>query len=176
MNNFVVIEKLEDFTYKKVKFYSVRFTDNDVNEFFDFLNRMEDISGIEEDLSNLLSWIDEIGDNYGAIKNRYFRHEGIYSDTSALPPARKVMQTHKLTVNDLRLYCLVANEHVVFLFNGGIKSKGIVDAKDCPNIGKYIKIANNLTKLINELFSSNDIQWKDNFSDIEFDETSEFEL
>jgi Sec7-like guanine-nucleotide exchange factor len=176
VNTFVAIEKLEEFTYKKVKFYSVRFTDNDVNEFFDFLNRMEDIPDIADDLNNLLVWIETIGDKYGAIKDKYFRHEGIFSDTSALPPGNKVMQTHKITVNSIRLYCLVANEHVVFLFNGGIKSNHIIDAKDCPNVGKYIKQANYLTKLINELFYSDEIIWNSDTTDIIFDETSEYPL
>ena len=31
---------------------------------------------------------------------------------------------------NLRLYCIVANEHVVFLFNGGIKTAKYAD--DCP--------------------------------------------
>jgi hypothetical protein len=176
VNNFVILEKLEDFTFKKVKYYSIRFIDSDVNEFLDFLNRMEDIPEIEDDLTNLLLWIEDIGNKLGAIKHKYFRHEGIYTDTSALPPAKRVMEMHNIIVNDLRLYCLVANEHVVFLLNGGVKSKNIIDAKDCPNVGKYIKHANQLTKFINELFSSNEITWNSDFTDIIFDETSEFEL
>ena len=57
MNIFAHIERLDDFQFNVVKYYSVYLEVdgevNDVNEFFDFLNRMEDIEEIEDDLSNL---------------------------------------------------------------------------------------------------------------------------
>jgi len=69
VNNFAVIEKLEDFSFEKVQYYSIRFEEKDFNEFFDFLNRMENVPEIEMDLNNLLLWIEEIGENYGAIRH-----------------------------------------------------------------------------------------------------------
>ena len=111
MNIFAKLIKLEEFTYNKVNFYSIieEGKTYDENEFFDFLTRMEKIKEKENDLSNLLSWIDLIGDKYGAIK-RLFRPEGIYADTSALPPPKYLMVADELIVEDLRLYCFVANE------------------------------------------------------------------
>ena len=183
MNSFV-IEKLTEFTFKKVKYYSIRYVEknsdedieNDVNEFFDFLNRMEDIPEIENDLKYLLIWIEDIiGDTFGA-QPKYFRNEAIISDTSALPPPRGQMKFNKIVVEDLRLYCFVANENVVFLFNGSIKSKNVIKAQDCPNVAPYIKKANTLTKVINSLFQSGEIKWNSNQTDILFDNTQEFNL
>ena len=133
MNIFANIVRLTDFQFKKVRYFSICFKGNDVNEFFDFMNRMEDIDEVAEDLSNLLVWIEEIGENFGAIKDRFFRNESITADVQALPPSKKKMEVYEIPVEDLRLYCMVLNENVVFLFNGGIKTTD--NAKECPNVG-----------------------------------------
>jgi hypothetical protein len=174
VNTFVKIIKLHDFTYPRVKYYSIRFEDQDENEFYDFLNRMEYLPEIEDDLSNLLVWIEDIGNEYGA-KNRFFRNEQSNSEAKALPPPFKVMKTYDIVVNDLRLYCMVANECVVFLFNGGIKTP-VHDAKDCPNVGPYFKQANRIVKKFDQLFQDKSIKWNADQTDIEFDSELEIEL
>lgn len=174
MNIFAQIVRLSDFQFQKVNYFSVHFEGNEVNEFFDFLNRMEEIDEISDDLSNLLVWIEEIGERYGAIKNRYFRNESITADVQALPPSHKQMELHEIPVENLRLYCMVANEHVVFLFNGGIKTTD--KAQDCPNVGRYIKQANQIVRKLDELIISKRIAWNEDQTDIEFDENLEIEL
>lgn len=76
MNIFATILAVKTFTFKKVKYYSVQINDKEVNEFFDFLNRMEDIPEIEEDLGILFDWLELIGEEFGAL-SVYFRHEKI---------------------------------------------------------------------------------------------------
>jgi len=76
-------------------------------------------------------------------------------------------------VRELRLYCLAANEHVVFLFNGGIKTE--FEAKDCPNVGKYIKQANRIVKSIDAHFN-HEIIWNDSYTDIIFNSDLEFKI
>jgi hypothetical protein len=177
VNNFAIIERLEEFTFEKVKYYSIRFheNENEVNEFYDFLNRMEDIPEIESDLSNLYLWIEEIGQYHGAKKERFFRHEGRGGEAYALPPPSKTMEIYEIVVEEhLRLYCMVANEHVVILFNGGIKTTKY--PQDCPNVGPFFKQANNLTKKIDKLFQEKSIRWNDDFTDINFDSSLTIEL
>lgn len=173
MNIFVHIERILQFQFKKVKYYSVHFENNEVNEFYDFLNRMEDDETLSNDLSNLLVWIEEIGEKYGAQKH-FFRDESWIADVQALPPSRKQMLLKEIEVNDLRLYCLVLNEHVVFLFNGGIKTTN--KAQNCPNVGAYFKQANHLALKIDQLITGGDIQWNEYFTDIQFNENLEIEL
>ena len=60
-----------------------------------FLNRMEEIEEVEEDFSNLLVWIEEIGENIGA-KKQLFRNESITADVHALPPPAKQMQVFEI--------------------------------------------------------------------------------
>lgn len=174
MNTFVHIVRLTDFQFKKINYYSVQFEEREVCEFYDFLNRMEDIEAISEDLSNLLTWIEIIGDEYGAIKDKYFRNESIYADVSALPPGSNKLTSLNLPVKNLRLYCMVLNEHVVFLFNGGIKT--VRNAKDCPNVGSYIKQANALAKSIDTLIATGSIYWNKKFTNIIFNPNIEIEL
>ena len=173
MNKFATIIPIDSFQFEKVKYYSVLFEDQDVTEFEDFLNRMEDIQQIEEEVNNILFWIEEIGRKYGA-QERFFRHEGAYTDTSALPPPAKEMQLRKIEGQDIRLYCLRANEHVVIFFNGGVKTTQ--KAQDCPNVAPYFKLANLITQKINQLFQQREIGWNEDFTDIVFDDHLEIEL
>lgn len=173
MNKFATIVPLHSLQLNKVKYYSIQFEDSDVTEFEDFLNRMEEKKEIEEDLNNLMVWIDEIGDKYGA-QDKFFRHEGYFADLSALPPPQKVMKLQRIEVENIRLYCLKANKHVVFLFNGGIKTKQ--KAQYCPNVGPYFKQANQIVKAIEALFHHKDIQWNNNQTDIIFDQKTAITL
>ena len=92
-----------------------------------------------------------------------------------LPPPAKQMKLSELELeNDLRLYCLRANEHIVFLFNGGIKTTD--KAQNCPNVSSYFKQANKLADKINAFFVSGDIRWNLKFTDILFDPNLEIEL
>lgn len=177
MNIFARIQRLNEFQFDIVKYYSILIEEDgeehEVNEFFDFLNRMEDVEELEEDLTNLMVWIEEIGDQIGAMKH-LFRNESITADVQALPPPHKQIVVHEIPVENLRLYCLVLNEHVVFLFNGGIKTTS--KAQDCPNVGPYIKLANQLAGKIEELLKDNEITWNKDYTDIVFEDNLEFEL
>jgi len=66
------------------------------------------------------------------------------------------------------------NESVVFLFNGGVKTK--TNAKDCPNVGPHIKRANRITQKINQLFIENEISWNKDRTDIVYLPGLEIEL
>jgi hypothetical protein len=65
------------------------------------------------------------------------------------------------------LYCLRANEHVVFLFNGDIKTQKY--PQECPNVKEHFKLANQLTKVIDKAFIEKDIVWNDNATEINFE-------
>ncbi|MFZ5939677.1 MAG: hypothetical protein ACOYXB_03805 [Bacteroidota bacterium] len=173
MNRFARIQVLNDFYFRKVKYYSICIEESENTEFEDFLTRMESEPEYEEDVINLFSWLELIGEYEGA-KEKYFRHEGLISDTKALPPPASQMDDNGLNVRDLRLYCQRLNEHVVILFNGGIKTKN--KAQDCPNVSGYFRQANKFSKQINELFAQKEIKWNSNHTDIIFDSDLILEL
>jgi len=162
VNNFARIKPITQ--YRKVSYYSVSMNDSEISLFEEFVvfhgkqNR--------EKLQHVLSWIQTIGDKYGA-QNHLFRSEAFISDTAALPPNGKdrkpcFNESGEAKANNLRLYCLRANEHVVFLFNGDVKTAN--KAQKCPNVKEHFLLANQLTKVIDEAFKEGEIQWNDDLT------------
>jgi len=157
VNNFAEIKPL--FKYRRVAYYSVTINGSQNTLYEDFVSYHE-VSN-KNKLYHILKWIQVIGKRYGA-QSRFFRNEAFISDTSALPPIGKdrepsYVEDFENKANNLRLYCLRANEHVVFLFNGDIKTAG--KAQDCPNVRKHFLLANKLSKAINDAFINKDIIW-----------------
>lgn len=155
MNIFAYIKPIAQ--YDKVVYYSVCIDGEENSLFEEFIKKHT--SKNNDKLDHILNWLRQIGNNYGA-KTDYFRPEGETADTSALPPQginRKPQYTEygKKKSNSLRLYCLRANESVVFLFNGDVKTKN--KAQDCPNVKPHFKLANRLTKAIDNAFHEKEI-------------------
>jgi hypothetical protein len=164
--------------YDKVAYYSVVIDDddediheNDESLFHDFIETNGE--KYPEKMNHILNWIKTIGNSrHGAYKD-YFRNEAETADASALPPKgikRKPQYTESGEVmsNSLRLYCLRANEKVVFLFNGSLKTEKY--AQDCPNVRKHFKLANILAKAIDKSIIDKDIVWNDDCTDIIYDD------
>jgi hypothetical protein len=151
----------------------MQFEGYEITEFEDFITRMQEEPEYLGDVRNLFIWLELIGETEGA-KEKFFRHEGFISDVMALPPNYYVMKDEDLQVKDLRLYCQRLNEHVVILFNGGIKTKQ--KAQDCPNVSAYFRQANLLAKKINHLFNEGEISWNIDYTDIIFGEELILEL
>lgn len=149
MNIFAKIVEVNAF--EKTTYYTIKFEEYDNNEFEDFIIRHQSNPMIKKEFNNLLAWIKRIGDDIGAEES-YFRHE---QNAHALPPparfARFIEDDDDKKGENLRLYCLRICESIVILFNGGIKSKSIRTAQECPNVKRYFDLANKLTQKIEEL-------------------------
>lgn len=150
--------------YDKVAYYSVCLDDCKVSLFEEFINYHE-INNSDK-LNHVLAWIKIIGDKYGA-QTHLFRSEAAFADASALPPQGKDRQPcytefGESKANNLRLYCLRANENVVFLFTGDLKTAKY--AQDCKNVKKHFLLANQLTKAIDKAFIEKHIVWNDDYT------------
>lgn len=172
MNTFAHIKPIV--RYNKVAYYSVCINDNKVSLFEEFINYHGQNN--RKKLNHVLEWIKIIGDKYGA-QDHLFRPEASIADASALPPKGKdrepsYTELGKTKANNIRLYCLRANENVVFLFNGDIKTTHY--AQECPNVKVHFAFANQLTKAIDLAFAEKDIVWNDDFTLI--DCSSDFKL
>jgi len=168
VNNFAQIKPIAQ--YKKVCYYSVCINDCKDSLFEEFIKR-HTVSN-KNKLDHILNWLKIIGDRYGA-QTHHFRPEGETADASALPPKgmdRKPQYTEygKKKINNLRLYCLRANPSVVFLFSGDIKTAK--KAQNCPNVKKHFKLANQITKAIDNAFREKDIIWYDDWTQIDYNE------
>jgi hypothetical protein len=97
-------------------------------------------------LGELNNLIKEIGNKYGAEKH-FFRDE---RRADALPPEyfEYASEDDEDSTNKygLRLYCLRANDSVVILFNGDLKTAQKAD--DCANCKRHFAMANKLTLAI----------------------------
>ena len=66
---------------------------------------------------------------------------------------------------------ITSNDHVVFLFNGDIKTAD--RAQDCKNVLPHFRLANKLTATIESNFGK-EIKWNESLTDIIIDD--DFEL
>ena len=173
MSNFGQIIFIQQ--YKKITYYSIAINSEDAL-YDQFLERHTDENNNK--LNHILSWLKELGDKVGA-HDQYFRNEAETGDARALPPIGKnrkpvyveyseATKENVNTPNNLRLYCLRANEAVVFLFNGDIKTKQY--PQDCGNVREHFKIANLLSKLLDQAFINKDIEWNEDWTDIIVDD------
>lgn len=160
MNTFVVVEKIRDFCFSKITYYSVRFEDQKLNEFEKFLINHETNESVKDDLQILFLWLEKLGEEIGA-QERYFRHE---QKAEALPPPTKLIGAD--TKTDLRLYCMRLNESKVILFNGGVKSAPT--AQECLVVGSKFNQANMFARQIEKMINNDDFDWN-NIENNEFD-------
>ncbi len=178
MNNFAIIELVQRFS--RVNYYTLKLNGDANSLFWLFTNKHTNDNKAK--LNHIMAWLKVIGNKTGA-RRYYFRNEAETADTSALPPKGMVrepayIEYNQLTgeyehkSNDLRLYCLRANNHVVFLFNGDVKTAE--KAQDCDNVRPHFRLANKLTKAIDKGFRDGDIKWNEERTDIIFE--NDFEL
>ncbi len=138
MNNFVTIKAFKHF--EKVFFYAFQVEGEAESEPDKFFSRFENELEFEEDLNNLVAWIEEIGDKRGA-KEYLFRFE---ESAQAIPPRAKFLV--ELPIRDLRLYCVRLSDEIVILANGGIKTSQKVS--DSPDLAEKFRFANKVAKQI----------------------------
>jgi len=174
MNNFATIKHINSF--KKVTYYSICINTNREESLFEqFIKSNEKAN--KEKLNHILSWLEKMGNEYAA-HSFYFRNEALFTDVSALPPKNPNWEPSFIhwnkyaknsETNNLRLYTFRANKHVVFLFNGGLKTTQ--KAQECPNVKSHFKLANRLTHSIQRAFEEGRIKWNKQYSDIQFEQT-----
>lgn len=160
--------------FDKVNYYSVSINEDD-SLFRQFV--VQHTIDNKEKLNHIMAWIKVIGSKTGAHE-QYFRNEAETADTRGLPPVginRDPVYAEtddegnqQNTNNNLRLYCMRLNEHVVFLFNGGLKTAET--AQQCANVRPHFRLANQLTKLIDKGILDKDIKWNEDCTDISIEE------
>lgn len=159
-------------SYDKATYYSIALVDEEADQpsyFEKFVLRHQQHN--REKLNHILSWLNEIGDVWGA-RPHLFRDE---REAHTLPPKGVHREptyvevgTGKVAANNLRLYCYRLSGSVVFLFDDDVKTTDA--AQDCPNVGPHFRMANKLVRVIDECFNQGDREWNDDRTDIIYDE------
>lgn len=174
MNNFAHIKPL--FKTKRVAYYSIVMEGETLSLYEQFVNK-HTAENLKK-LNHIQVWLKIIGDKYGA-QNHLFRNEAKGADTSALPPIGKdkkptYVEHGKNKSNNLRLYTLRANDNVVFLFSGDIKTTD--KAQYCPNVKSHFIAANKITKAIDQAFRNKDIKWSQDYATITYAKNFKLDL
>ena len=148
--NYAKIIELEGLQLAKVSFYTVWIEENDNPEFIDFVGRMKLSVKNKVEIAELIKFIVEIGNNYGALDKDF------HFEASAHALSLRHIEINPDN-NDfgLRLYCLRLSESVVILFNGDRKTAK--KAQDCPNCAKYFGFAQRFAKVIDTAIREKDI-------------------
>lgn len=172
MNKFISLTFVQQLN--KVTYYSVQLEEESTSFFENFVARHTYTN--KEKLNHILAWIKVIGNKYGAY-DHFFRNEANIADARALPPIGKDREPKYIEYNeetggkhtkpnDLRLYCFRANESVVFLFDGDIKTAAT--PQECSNVKPHFDAANRITKILEQAFKSGTIKWNIDYTDIHF--------
>jgi hypothetical protein len=135
----------EIYTFKKVKYYTIRLEDEPYSEMEKFILRFEMEADFQNDFENILALLVILGNEKGA-KCRYFRDE---SAAQALPPEiREALRENWVQFIDagLRLFCLRMSDETVILLNGGIKSSQ--KTNDSPDLVGKFRFAQQVSKAI----------------------------
>jgi hypothetical protein len=174
MNGIVRLKHIGD--YQKVCYYSVVLDQDDepIETAQSLFENFVDIQTKEnpEKLNHILSWLAAIGDKHGALEH-LFRNERQQGEAVGLPPKGQhrepvYIENDETIPNNLRLYGHRLNENVVFLFDGGLKTKAT--PQECPNVKTHFILANQLTTIIDQAFQEKEIYWIDDDTDIDYDD------
>lgn len=126
MNSFT-IEIFAEFPL--VTFYTVKKEKGNKSETDKFVSNFDNNEEFQDDYDEIVGLLKIMGNEECATDMFFSRHE---DEASALPP--KMVRELKLNYqsNLLRLYCVKINDHIVVLFNGGVKTSQT--AQDSPDI------------------------------------------
>lgn len=148
MTKFATIEKLEEFSDDNLSYFSIKYDDEDFNEFERFVNQFSGNEEVSEEFDDLLSWLEKLKE-YGA-REHFFRGE---QGAHALPPGKRYLAFDYK--RNLRLYCCRISNQTVFLFNGGIKTAS--KPQQCPNVYPKFREGIELAKAIDQKIKDREI-------------------
>jgi hypothetical protein len=179
MNTFARLLSVESLSGPKVRYYTLALQDSDDSwarpESESFFLRHESIDRLADMLDEIFTWLEEMANVTGA-RPEFFRNERY---AHALPPEQqqrarfgKRLEVAYKEQNNLRLYVIRLNSHVVILLNGGEKTAR--NPEDCPSVRAHFLKAQRIAKAIDEALDTGDIRYNKGQTDIVFDQ--DFEL
>jgi hypothetical protein len=167
VNNFVKLCPLPQLSGPMTCYYSIQFEGKATDETMDFFLRHETQPAFQEELDEILAWIDGIAHETGALEY-LFRAE---RKAGALPPEnyvrkrnRSKFQIQYQELNQLRLYLIRFNECVVVLLNGGFKTTR--NPEECPNVRQYFRQAQHIADALDDALDNGDIRYNEDKTDI----------
>lgn len=148
MNSFIL--EIFDDEFPFVTYYTVRWENSEtqnIKETDKFVTRFSTHDEYKEDYDEIAALLELMGNEECALPIFFTRHE---DEANALPPSFVNGLSLKYGDNCLRLYCTRINDHIVVLFNGGIKTSRT--AEDSPDlVSKFREARYFARKIWNEI-------------------------
>lgn len=143
-----------DLDFSKVRYYTLKFDDDDKTELDKFYDKYQD--EFADSINFIKMWIAEIGEKFSAIP-RYFRPE---DNASALPPPTKELRCLDIDSKkmNLRLYCIVLSPEIVILVNGGIKESDSTTGS--PSCWDQYMFTSNVSSQLNKMIKDGHLTLK----------------
>lgn len=128
----LILEKYK--ALQKADFYTLRFSDKEICETDDFIQRFVHDLLYQKDFSTIVYWLNKMGQESGTLE-RFFRPE---KGAKAIP----------IYSSRLRLYCIRISDDLLILGNGGVKSsQKVQDSPDAyPSFLNIITIQREFAK------------------------------
>lgn len=143
---------------EEVSFYTIRQDEATDSETDLFIGRFIEKTvpdyeaGYEEEMADILNWIEQIG--LRGLHICQLRHE---NEASALPPNRSyVGDIAMIGENRLRLYCVQLSPQIVILCGGGIKTGQTV--QESPHLLSAFRLANKIARETTTKITQREIQ------------------
>lgn len=161
---------IQNLSYEKVAWYTVRLGGRDISEFKDFQERMSANKKDETELNEIRRYIRQIGKYFGADA-KHFKHERA---AERLPPPYHYIETDDPDDFGLRLYCIRLCNEIVILLNGGRKTHP--NPEKCPNCSAHFKVANRIAVKITEAILAGYIELDTEEKEIIIEDDFELEI
>lgn len=144
MNRHLTIELLDE--GDKVNTYSPKFDNEHYNEFEKFFLKYSGNPEYKDDIDQILYRIEKIQEDGAA--DRHFRYESTKHDRIKAIPSH--IETTKL-----RVYCIIINDEIVILGNGGLKTTRTYNVD--PVLNEYVEDLKSIDYQIYQLQKQNKI-------------------
>ena len=150
----IVIKR--EFDFNKVRYYTVKFDNDDKTEVDKFFEKYQESHS--KSVLYIKMWIAEIGEKFSA-EARYFRPE---DNSEALPPPFNQLESVDIEIDQdnlsLRLYCIVLSPEVVVLVNGGIKESQ--KTQDSPTCWEHFLLTSSLSSQMRQMIKGGHLTLK----------------
>ncbi len=150
----VSFEKIEEISSENIRFFTVRFDENELTQFELFLNKEFSADPHKKELEILFSSLKEMKTR--GAKKFYFIEE---QAANYMPVVSTGMKDKNKKDWGIRLYCIRLRDDLVILLNGDVKTSH--NPLECPNVEKHFKNALKIAKKLDQSLISREIDYND---------------
>lgn len=161
----VEFKKIEAFSKKRVRFFTITLGSNTKTEFEYFLDKVDVISKTHDYELKVLFTAIEALQTKGAPRYLFVNE----ASADYMPVVSFDTKRENKVDFGVRLYCIRLRDDLVILMNGDIKTQR--NPNDCPNVNLHFKRAIKIASKLDKALNNSEINYSDTnpFTDFELD-------